>query len=132
MVAATQSLSSTPPSQPGAVVRVAAWCRREPLTVLLLAACLGVLVYFFGFFKIFANGNLSAAVWASQAWNSVSNQEHSWLVLPISLLLLSDHSGKIRAMRTQPWNPGLAIVAFGVACFVLSARSLQPRIAIFS
>ncbi|HYR59192.1 MAG TPA: exosortase/archaeosortase family protein [Chthoniobacteraceae bacterium] len=132
MVAATRSLSSASPSQPGAAACALEWCRRRPLAVLLLAASLGVLVYFFGFFKIFVNGTKSAAMWSSEAWNSENNQEHSWLVLPISLALIWYHSAKIRAMRTQPWNAGLAIVAFGVACFVVSARALQPRIAIFS
>ena len=132
MVAATRSLPTAPPSSPRALARAVNWCRREPLSVALIAACLGVLVYFFGFFKIFVNGTESAAYWASLAWNSENNQEHSWMVLPISLLLIWYHSGRIRELRAGPWNAGIVIVAFGVACFILAARALQPRIAIFA
>jgi exosortase len=132
MLAASRSLPSDTPSPSGAPGRLLAWCRREPVALLLIVACLGALVYFFGFFKIFINGTTSAAVWSWQAWNPENNQEHSALVLPISLLIIWFHSGKLRAARKEPWNPGLLIVAFGVGCFLLAARSLQPRIAIFS
>lgn len=132
MVAASRSLASPPTPQPGAAARALAWCRRDPLAAALLFACAGVLVYFFGFFRVFINGTTTAAAWSSAAWNAENNQEHSWLVLPISLALIWYHSAGIRALRDRPWNPGLAIVALGVGLFVLSARALQPRIAIVS
>ena len=99
---------------------------------LLGAACVVSLIYFFGFFKIFINGTQSTAEWAWKAWNPENNQEHSALVLPISLFLLWYHRDKLSAVRKAPWNPGLWLVVLGVGCFVLGARSLQPRIAIFS
>ncbi len=113
-------------------MRLLAWCRREPLAALLVASCIAALVYFFGYFKIFINGTESTAEWAWRAWNPENNQEHSALVLPVSLFLVWYHRAKLAAARKEPWNPGLAIAAFGVGCFVLSARSLQPRIAIFA
>ena len=64
--------------------------------------------------------------------NAENNQEHARLVLPISIFLVWYHRGRLAAARKHPWNPGLAIAAFGVGCFVLSVRSLQPRIAIFA
>jgi exosortase len=128
MVAASPS-SSPDPSSPRALL---AWCRREPVAALLAMACLASIIYFFGFFKAFINGSHSTAVWAWQAWNPENNQEHSTLVLPIALFLVWYHREKLAAARVEPWNPGLAIVAFGVGCFVLAARSLQPRLAIFS
>jgi exosortase len=108
------------------------WCRRQPLDAALLAACFGALVYFFGFFKGFIGGKLSAARWASEAWNAENNQEHSWLVLPIALVLLWVHRERLRAARGEPWNPGLGLVVAGIGCFVLAVRALQPRIAIFA
>jgi len=106
------------------------WCRRRPTQALLLAACSGVLIYFFGFLKVFINGRLTAAEWASQAWNAENNQEHSWLVLPICGALLWYHRQRLSASRGAPWNAGLGLVALGTGFFVLAARSLQPRIAI--
>jgi exosortase len=112
--------------------RSLAWCQREPLVATLTVASLAVLIYFFGFCKLFVNGSLSTAVWAWAAWNPENNQEHSSLVLPISLFLVWYHRDQLAAVRKEPWNPGLFIVALGVGCFVLGARSLQPRIAIFA
>ncbi|MGB8167940.1 MAG: archaeosortase/exosortase family protein, partial [Chthoniobacteraceae bacterium] len=125
MVAASRSLPcpSLPLSQaPG---RLLEWCRREPLTAFLATACLAALIYFFGFYKVFLNGQHSVAVWAWQAWNPENNQEHSALVLPISLFLVWLPRGKLANARIAPWNPGLLVVAFGVGCYVLSVRSLQ-------
>lgn len=132
MLAASRSLPYTPLPLSEAPGRLLAWCRREPGAALLAFACLAVLVYFFGFFKMFINGSTSTAVWAWEAWNPENNQEHSTLVLPIALFLVWYHRDKLAAARIEPWNPGLLIVAFGVGSFVLAARSLQPRIAIFS
>ena len=132
MIAASRSLPCAPLPLSEAPGRLLAWCRREPIAALLVAACVASIVYFFGFFKIFLNGNLSTAVWAWQAWNPENNQEHSTLVLPISLFLLWYHREQLAAARKQPWNPGLLVVAFGVGCFVLGARSLLPRICIFA
>ena len=132
MLPASRSLPGPPLPLSEAPGRLLAWCRREPLAALLTFACGAALIYFFGFLKIFLNGTTSTAVWAWQAWNPENNQEHSALVLPISLFLVWYHRGELAAARKEPWNPGLAIAALGVGCFVLSARSLQPRIAIFA
>ena len=132
MAAASRSLPCPPLPLSEAPARLLAWGRREPLAALLIASCVAALVYFFGFFKIFINGTESAAVWTWWAANAENNQEHARLVLPISIFLVWYHRGRLTAARKQPWPPGLAIAAFGVGCFVLSARSLQPSIAIFA
>lgn len=133
MAASSQSDDTCPPVPLSETAgQLLAWCRREPLAALLTAASLAALVYFFGFLKIFLNGGLSTARWAWEAWNPENNQEHSTLVLPISLFLVWYHRGELAAARKEPWNAGLYLVAFGVGCYVLAARSLQPRIAIFA
>ncbi len=113
-----------------AFTRFRAWCGSQPAAAALLAACLGVLVYFFGFFKIFTNGSLTAAKWASEAWNAENNQEHSWFILPIAIFLIWHHRADLAAARKQPSNVGLLWVLAGVLAFVVAARALQPRIAI--
>lgn len=130
MVAASRALTSEPLPLSQAPGRLLGWCRREPAAALLAVACLGALVYFFGFHGLFLGGTTSTARWAWAAWNPENNQEHSALVLPISLFLVWYHRAKLAAARIEPWNPGLFIVAAGVGLFVLGARSLQPRIAI--
>ncbi len=132
MVAASRSLPCAPLPLSKAPGRLLSWCRREPITALLAGACLAALVYFFGFHPTFLNGTKTTARWAWEAWNPENNQEHSALVLPIALFLVWFHRGKLANARIEPWNPGLLIVAVGAGCFVLGARALQPRIAIFS
>jgi exosortase len=109
-----------------------AWARREPLSLLLLLACLGTVAYFFGFFHVFTQGTKTVAKWAWEAWNPENNQEHSRFILPISVFIVWYHRDKLAAAHKEPWNPGLAIAAFGVACFILGVRALQPRLAIVS
>jgi len=131
MIAASRSVQTTTTEpRPGALGRLVEWSRRRPTESLLFAACIGVIAYFFGFYRVFSKGQLSAAHWASQAWNAENNQEHSWLVLPITFGLLWYHRERLRRSQSKPWNAGLALVAAGVACFVLAARAVQPRIAI--
>ncbi len=108
------------------------WVRARPLDALLWAAIFGALIYFFGFFKIFNNGDLSAAVWAWSAWNPENNQEHSVVILPVAIFLLWYHRDRLSAAPKQPSNAGLAIAAAGILAFLLAARTLQPRIAVFA
>jgi exosortase len=130
MLAASRSHPETSLSLTEAPRRLLGWMRREPAAALLLAACVAVIVYFFGFCEVFIKGTQTTAFWAWQAWNPENNQEHSTLVLPISLFLVWFHRDKLAAVRKEPWNAGLLIVAFGVATFVLGVRALQPRISI--
>ena len=122
-----------PPLEPGeALSRFAKWCAAQPAAAALLAGCTGAVVWFLGVFPAFRTGTRSAMVWASEAWNSENNQEHSWFILPIVAWLIWAHREEIQRARKEPSNAGLAWVAAGVLTFLLAARTLQPRIAIFA
>ncbi len=122
-----------PPLEPGAALsRFGKWCAANPAAAALLAGCAAAMVYFLGFFRAFANGSRSAAHWASEAWNSENNQEHSWFILPITIWLIWHHREDLQRARKEPSNAGLAWVLAGVGTFVLAVRTLQPRIAIFA
>ncbi len=108
------------------------WLRREPVQALLLAMIAGVLVYFFGFYRVFVNGTESTAVWAWRGWNEENDQEHCRFILPLIGFLLWHHRGALAATVKQPGGRGLAFVAAGVVMFVLAVRCLQPRFAIVS
>jgi exosortase len=109
-----------------------AWCGRNPGPALLLAAIAGTLVYFFGFIRLFVNGSETAAQWAWLGWNAESEQDYCAVVPPISLFLLWYHRDKLRAAPKSGSNKGLIFVAIGVLLFVLSARCLQPRMALMA
>ncbi len=126
-------LPPVPPLEPGeAFSRFGKWCAAKPAAAVLLAGCGATVVWFLGFLRTFANGRLSAAQWASEAWNSENNQEHSWFILPITLWLVWHHRENLQRARKEPSNAGLAWVAAGVFIFILAVRTLQPRIAIFA
>jgi exosortase len=114
-----------------------AWVQRNPVASLLLFTIVGTLVYFFGFVPLFvkgafASGACSTVAWAWQAWNPGMNQEHSKLVPFISLGLVWYHRDKIKSATKRGSNNGLLFVAIGIVIFLLSARCLQPRLALAS
>ena len=111
--------------------------RRDPLKALLFVTILGTLVYFFGvlelFIKgVFAGGTTSVAGWAWQAWNPTANQEHSKLVPFISLALVWYHRKEIKQAEKKGSNQGLIFIGVGIILYLLSARCLQPRLALAS
>jgi len=112
--------------------RLGGWLRREPVQALLVALIAGVLVYFFGYYRVFMNGTESTAIWAWRGWNEENDQEHCRFILPLIGFLLWHHRGALAAAVKQPSGRGLTFVAAGVAMFILAVRCLQPRFAIVS
>jgi exosortase len=119
--------------------RVNDFVRGEPLSALLLATIIATFVYFFGIAPLFikgtfVSGTASIAAWAWQAWTSGpgGNQEHSRLVPIISLGLVWYHRKEIKNATKHGSNKGLIFVAAGILLFLLSARCLQPRLALGS
>lgn len=112
--------------------RFGKWCAANVGATLLLVGSIGALVYFFGFFYCFRNGDETTALWASRAWNSENNQEHSWFVLPIAFYLLWHHREKIRKARKEPYDLGLVWLLGGVLLFIAGVRMIDARTAVVS
>jgi exosortase len=111
------------------------WVKAEPFSAALLAAIIVTFVVFFGFVPLFIKGVYSAGLvstagWAWQAWTG--EQAHSRLVPLISLGIVCYHWKQIRDAPKQGANWGLIFVFAGILLFLLSARCLQPRIALAS
>lgn len=124
---------TAPPLEPGdAFALLVKWCRANVVAALLLAASAGVMVYFFGFYYAFRNGEETTALWASRAWNSENNQEHSWFVLPIAIYLLWHHREKIQQARKAPCNWGLLWLLAGAGLFVAAVRMVDARTAVIA
>ena len=110
-----------PPLEPGAVLsRFGKWCAARPAAAALLAGCIGTVVWFVGFLTAFRNGTRSAMHWASEAWNSENNQEHSWFILPIAAWLVWQHRAELQRARKEPSNAGLVWVLAGVLTFIVA------------
>jgi len=108
---------------------------RDPISVLLVGTLIATFIYFFGVVPLFIRGTFikgacSAFGWAWQAWNPLANQEHSKLVPLIFLGLIFYHRKEIARAEKAGDNKGLLFVGLGVILFVLSARCLQPRLAL--
>src|SRR4051794_41342460 len=111
--------------------------RREPLAAVLFVTVVATFVYFYAVVPLFIRGTFisgacSVLAWAWQAWNPGSNQEHSKLVPLIFLGLIFYHRNEIARAKKAGDNKGLFFVAVGVILFLLSARCLQPRLALGS
>src|ERR1051325_9017174 len=109
--------------------------KAEPLSALILATIVATFIIFFGFVPLFIKGVYTAglgstAMWAWQAWTG--EQAHSRLVLFVSLGLVIYHWKEIRDAPKRGANWGMGLVIVGIGLFVLSARCLQPRIALAS
>src|SRR5436190_6248473 len=114
-----------------------AWIKLNPVSALLVCSILTTFVYFYAVVPLFIRGTFvsgacSVFAWAWQAWNPGSNQEHSRLVPLIFVGLIFYHRKKIAGAKKAGDNKGLFFVAVGVILFVLSARCLQPRLALGS
>ena len=108
------------------------WCQRQPVGALLAVGIIGVLIYFFGFYKVFVIGTQSTAEWAWRGWNSENDLEHGPLILPIALFIVWYHRAELAAAPKASSFFGMGLTLLGVITFVLAVRTLQPRIAIIA
>ena len=92
----------------------------------------GVLVFFFGVVRLFQGGTASVAEWSWAAWNPLNHQEHAKFLIPIVGFLLWWHRGRLRAAPKRPDNLGLVPLGAGIACYLLSVRAAQPRLALLA
>jgi exosortase len=110
---------------------LANWARRNPFRATLLAAVLALIVYFFGFLRLYANQSQAIWPWAWIRFLPQYNQEHSKLIPLIVLFVVWYHREKIREVPKEGSNLGLIFVGVGILCYFAAARALQPRVALF-
>ena len=104
------------------------WIRRNPLNAILTAIIVGLIVYFFGFLRLYANHTQAVWPWAWLRFLPQYNQEHSKLIPLIVLFLVWYHRDAIRKAPKNGNNAGLIFVAAGIFCFIVGARALQARV----
>jgi exosortase len=97
------------------------------LTTGLLGA---VLFYFFGIHHAYPTGLKTVANWCAHAWNGKNDMLHGWAI-PVAFVIMS-YLGwqKARTESVAPATWGLVPLFFGIGLYVLSARTLQPRLAL--
>jgi exosortase len=108
------------------------WAKRNPLAVALLLTIIATLVYFFGFLKLFINGNLSTWTWAWQAWNPETNYEHAKIIPLITVFLVWHARNKLKVAPISSSRWGWLFIGAGLFFFLAGARTLQARLALTS
>jgi len=107
------------------------WFWQNPISALLLTAIVTTVVYFFGFLPLYANQTQPILSWAWLRFLPKYNQEHSKLVPLFVLFLIWYHRDAIRQAPKEGSNLGLIFLAVGILCYLIGARALQARVAIF-
>jgi exosortase len=110
---------------------LASWARKNPFPAMLLAAVVVLVVYFFGFLRLYANQSQAIWPWAWLRFLPQYNQEHSKLIPLIVLFLVWYHREKIRQVPKEGSNLGLIFVGLGIFFYFAAARAMQPRVALF-
>jgi exosortase len=109
--------------------------KANPVSAILVCTIVATFVYFFAVVPLFIRGTFvsgacSVFAWAWQAWNPGANQEHSKIVPLVFVGLIWYHRKEIARATKSGDNKGLFFVGIGILLFVLSARCLQPRMAL--
>jgi exosortase len=107
-----------------------AWMKRNPLSALLLATIAGTLVYFYGFLPLYADRTI--ANWAWIRYLPEYNQEHSKLIPFVFFFLVWYHRKALAEAPKEGSNWGLALIAIGAFFYLVAARALQARVALFA
>ncbi len=107
------------------------WAKANPLAAAMSAGVAIIVGFFYFGVSIFGHG-LTTFAWAWSAWNPETRYEHARLVPFIILFLIWNALPKLRAARVAPSELGWAPIALGIVFFLASARTLQPRIALFA
>lgn len=131
--------ASLPPAVPATDRPVAghyvalAWIRADPPAAAALAAIVATILAFYCLVPIFPTINQRAGQtvlqWARAAWNPETHYEHGPLVPFIVLILIWNALPKLDGVAPRPARTGLAPVCAGVLFYLLSARAVEPRIA---
>lgn len=106
------------------------WIRANPMAIAAGFLLLAILVYFFGFVRIFLNGQISTWTWAWQAWNPETNYEHAKFIPLIVAFLVWHARDKLRVAPIGSSRWGWLFIAVGLFFFVVGARTLQARISL--
>lgn len=106
------------------------WLISQPAAAALLLAFVAALTVFYGFVHPFNSGKVSAFQWMWSAWNPETHYEHGPFIPCVFLFLVWNAQAKLRNATLGSSKWGLAVLGFGVLLYLVSARALQPRLAL--
>lgn len=92
-----------------------------------------IVIYYFFIHATYSDlGNRSNKVfwWMANSWNGRNNLEHGYIV-PIAFVIFI--ASAIKSSRNEPYSSGrrgLLLLIVGIVFYLISARTIQPRLAI--
>lgn len=123
----------TTPASPGVTFSsIGRWLGKNPKTVLAGFFLAAIITYFFGFLKIYLHGTQTTFVWAWQSWGPEGGFEHAKLIPLIFLFLIWTAREDLRQATVSSSRWGFVFLALGILFFLVGARTLQGRVALFA
>ena len=108
------------------------WLRSNPLEALLIGMLTATVFYFFGVWGEFGpSRSASTLIWMWRICEPGGqyDYEHGRFIPVVIAFLLWRSRKEIAAAPRSSWTPALALVLFAIVLFVLSARTMQVRLA---
>ncbi len=110
------------------------YIKKKPISLLIPLILIGlVIILFYAILPIYANyGDASVLDYAMNSWNAETGYEHGYLVIPLMILFAFYGMQKIKTGPVRPSILGIAPLILGIGLYVLSVRTIQPRLALFA
>jgi exosortase len=121
--------SSSDPAPPAWNQLALHWAKANPLAAAMSAALALTLALFYAVVPLYKL-HPTVLAWSWAAWNPETRYEHAKLVPFIILFLIWNALPRLRAAKVEPSNWGWLPLGLGIGFYLLSARTLQPRIAL--
>lgn len=94
------------------------------------ALSLLIILFFYGWHKVFVEGLCSAFIWLRSTWNPENDYEHGWMIPFIAAYMFAHAWRSMKSIPQKPSLYGLTALAAGALMYLLSVRTMQGRIAI--
>ena len=97
-----------------------------------LGVSLALLLIFYTLIPVYPTyGKPSVFGWLTGAWNAETEFEHGWAVPVLFSVFMGMAWRQMKNVVISPSNLCLIVVLFGILMYIVSARTIQPRLAMF-
>ena len=120
-----------PPSLPNSDAGPIGWLKGNPLATALILSCVGTFIYFYSFIPLFGNyreQSVTYWIWAVCGKKELDYGHGRFVPFVIVFLIIRSWKKIAAAPRSGEWW-GLAILVAGVLFYIISARTIQARVA---
>ncbi len=92
-----------------------------------------LLLIFYMIVPLYVNyGDATVFNYAMASWGSQTGYEHGYVVIPLMIIFAFYSMKKAKKEVMEPSNVGLLSLIVGIVFYILSVRTIQPRVALFA